>query len=68
MYLSAFETQYHLDDLFQDDNTSCTSSLATTVSMAEDMDDLYLGAEGEYSKIMFFFGSILIILNVSCLG
>ena len=38
-------------ELMRDDNTSCTSSLATTVSInfanvVEDADELYLGAEG----------------------
>ncbi|XP_078493720.1 uncharacterized protein LOC100187085 isoform X2 [Ciona intestinalis] len=35
--------QLYYDDL--DDSESCTSSLATTLTLSEDADDLYLGAE-----------------------
>ncbi|CAK8674485.1 unnamed protein product [Clavelina lepadiformis] len=33
------------EELLRDDSTSCTSSLATTISVSEDADDLHLGAE-----------------------
>ena len=52
MYLCEDELLQLRAELVADDHTSCTSSLATTISvgLVEDTDELYLGAEGNCSR------------------
>lgn len=46
-YINEEEETKLLNELIHDDSTSCSSSLATTVSLTtDDIDELYLGAEG----------------------
>ena len=57
MYLGDDELEQLRAELMPDDSTSCTSSLATTVSInfVEDADELHLGAEGK-TKLLETFG------------
>ena len=59
-YINEHEEEVLLNELLHDDSTSC-SSLATTVSVTDDIDELYLGAEGRLLfKEVDFYKSILI--------
>ena len=67
MYLCENELNQLRAELIPDDDTSCTSSLATTVSinMVEDADDLYLGAEGKVIAIIFHTDIMLIYILIT---